>query len=171
MRTPPSPGVPALPRERGHLLTERRHPGSIDLDRMSTRQILELMHAEDRAAAEAVGAALDQVERAAALVLGRLRDGGRLLYVGAGTSGRLGVLDAAECPPTFGTPPGQVVGILAGGPEALVRAREGAEDDAAAGAAAWPAATPSSDSPRAGPRRSSPARWPRRAPPARRPRS
>jgi N-acetylmuramic acid 6-phosphate etherase len=136
MRTPPSPGVPALPRERGHLLTERRHPGSIDLDRMSTRQILELMHAEDRAAAEAVGAALDQVERAAALVLGRLRDGGRLLYVGAGTSGRLGVLDAAECPPTFGTPPGQVVGILAGGPEALVRAREGAEDDAAAGAAA-----------------------------------
>jgi N-acetylmuramic acid 6-phosphate etherase len=103
---------------------------------MSPRQILELMHAEDRAAVDAVGAALDAVERAAALVLGRLRAGGRLLYVGAGTSGRLGVLDAAECPPTFSTPAELVVGILAGGPEALVRAGEGAEDDAGGGAAA-----------------------------------
>ena len=122
--------------DRGHLLTEQRNPASAELDRLETRQVLELMHAEDLRAVRAVGAALDDVARAAALVLESLRGGGRLIYAGAGTSGRLGVLDAAECPPTFGTPPGLVLGVLAGGPEALVHAREGAEDDEAAGAAA-----------------------------------
>jgi N-acetylmuramic acid 6-phosphate etherase len=121
--------------ERGHLLTEQPHPASADLDRMTTREILELMHAEDLKAVEAVGRALDGVQRAAGLVLESLRRGGRLIYVGAGTSGRLGVLDAAECPPTFSTPPEMVQGVIAGGPEALVRALEGAEDDEAAGGA------------------------------------
>jgi N-acetylmuramic acid 6-phosphate etherase len=121
--------------ERGHLLTEQPHPASADLDRMTTREILELMHAEDLKAVEAVGRALDGVQRAAGLVLESLRRGGRLIYVGAGTSGRLGVLDAAECPPTLSTPPQMVQGVIAGGPEALVRALEGAEDDEAAGAA------------------------------------
>jgi N-acetylmuramic acid 6-phosphate etherase len=123
------------PLNRGHLLTEQAHPASSDLDCMSTREILELMHADDRRALEAVGDALEDVERAAALVLEAFRAGGRLIYVGAGTSGRLGVLDAAECPPTFSTPPSMVQAVIAGGPEALVRAREGAEDDAETGAA------------------------------------
>jgi N-acetylmuramic acid 6-phosphate etherase len=122
--------------ERGHLLTEQPHPASADLDRMSLRQILELMHAEDRKAVEAVGHALDQIERAVRMVLEAFSGGGKLIYVGAGTSGRLGVLDAAECPPTFSTPPEMVQGVIAGGFEALVRAREGAEDDIEGGAAA-----------------------------------
>jgi N-acetylmuramic acid 6-phosphate etherase len=124
------------PAERGHILTEQPLPASADLDRLSPRQILELMHHEDRLAVEAVGRVLDQVERAAALVLEAFRNGGRLIYVGAGTSGRLGVLDAAECPPTFSTPPEMVQGVIAGGPDALVRSREGAEDDGPGGAAA-----------------------------------
>ena len=123
----------SAPVERGHLLTEKPHPLSGGLDRMSLREILQLMHAEDQRAVEAVGAALDDVERAAAVVLDRLRSGGRLIYVGAGTSGRLGVLDAAECPPTFSAPPEMVQGIIAGGPEALSRSREGAEDSVSAG--------------------------------------
>ena len=122
--------------DRGHLLTEQRNPASSALDLLTPRQILELMHAEDRRAVEAVGAVLDQVERAALLVTDALRQGGRLIYVGAGTSGRLGILDAAECPPTFSTPPDLVQAIMAGGQEALVRSREGAEDDAEAGGAA-----------------------------------
>ena len=122
--------------ERGHLLTEQPHPVSADLDRLTPRQILELMHVEDLRSVEAVGDALDQVECAAAFVLGAFRSGGRLIYVGAGTSGRLGVLDAAECPPTFSTAPEMVQGVMAGGPEALVRSREGAEDDPEAGASA-----------------------------------
>lgn len=123
-------------RDRGHLLTEQPNPASAELDRLAPREILELMHAEDRRAVEAVGAVLADVERAAALVLEALREGGRLIYVGAGTSGRLGVLDAAECPPTFSTPPELVQGIIAGGTAALVRAQEGAEDDPQAAAEA-----------------------------------
>lgn len=94
------------------------------------------LHAEDRAAVEAVGEVLDEVAEAVELVVTAFRAGGRLIYVGAGTSGRLGVLDAAEIPPTFGTDPELVQGVIAGGIEALVRAKEGAEDDPRAGAAA-----------------------------------
>jgi N-acetylmuramic acid 6-phosphate etherase len=126
--------------DRGHLLTEQCNPASAWLDRMTPGEILQLMHAEDRKAVEAVGEALPEVERAASLVLESLRAGGRLIYVGAGTSGRLGVLDAAELPPTFSAPPELVQGIIAGGPEALLRSHEGAEDDPATGALALRAA-------------------------------
>ncbi len=110
------------------LTTEGRNPASEGIDRLSTLEIVRLMNREDTLVpaavaeqAEAIAAAVDQIAQ-------RLRDGGRLIYVGAGTSGRLGVLDAAECPPTFNTLPEQVVGIIAGGPAALTRAVEGAED-------------------------------------------
>lgn len=121
---------------RGHLDTERRNPRSTALDRLSVAQAFDLMNAEDATVAVAVAAAKAEVVRAIGLVEEAFRAGGRLIYVGAGTSGRLGVLDATECPPTFLTPPEQVVGILAGGRDALVRSVEGAEDDADAGAAA-----------------------------------
>lgn len=114
-------------------LTERFNPRTAQLDRGTTREIVDLLHAENRLVAEAVEAAADEVATLVDDVAARLSRGGRLIYVGAGTSGRLGVLDAAECPPTFGTDPGLVQGIIAGGPEALVRAQEGAEDDEAAG--------------------------------------
>jgi len=111
------------------LTTEARNPRSLDLDRLAVGDVLRLINAEDRTVAEAVGAEIPHIERAVDLVLDAFRGGGRLIYVGAGTSGRLGVLDAAECPPTFGADPGLVVGVIAGGSGALVRAVEGAEDD------------------------------------------
>lgn len=117
-------------------LTEARNPRTEAIDRADPREIVRRIQAEDRAVPIAVqaeaGPIADLVERVAE----RLRRGGRLFYVGAGTSGRLGVLDAAECPPTFGTDPELVQGILAGGPEALLRSREGVEDDREAGRAA-----------------------------------
>ncbi len=126
--TPPS--RPFDPR-----LTEQRNPGTADIDLADPERIVELMNREDRRVPEAVWAERDGVARAVAMVERAFRAGGRLIYVGAGTSGRLGVLDAAECPPTFGTPPELVQGVIAGGPGALVQSAEGAEDDAAAGAA------------------------------------
>ena len=116
------------------LPTEGANPRSRGLDTLGTREILEVMNEEDRRAPVAVAAALPDVARAADLAADALRAGGRLIYAGAGTSGRLGVLDAAECPPTFGTGPDRVVGLIAGGPESMFRAREGAEDDAGGGA-------------------------------------
>lgn len=110
------------------LATESRNPGTTHLDTLSAREIVDLVNAEDATVADAVKAVLDDVARAVDLVADAIGAGGRLLYVGAGTSGRLGVLDAAECPPTFGSDPRTVVGIIAGGTEALVRAVEGAED-------------------------------------------
>jgi N-acetylmuramic acid 6-phosphate etherase len=110
-------------------LTEQRNPRSRRIDRLTPREVVELINAEDRTVAEAVGREADALARAVELVAETFRGGGRLLYVGAGTSGRLGVLDAAEMPPTFGTAPEMVQGIIAGGYGALVRAREGAEDD------------------------------------------
>lgn len=98
------------------------------------REIVSLLHREDRAAVEAVRRVLPSVTRVAEAARDALAAGGRIVYVGAGTSGRLGALDAAECPPTFGTDPAQVVALIAGGPKALIHAVEGAEDDAAAGA-------------------------------------
>jgi N-acetylmuramic acid 6-phosphate etherase len=123
-------------RDRSHLLTEKVNPRTADLDTLEPREILERIHAEDLRAFDAVGEVLDEIGRAAALIEEAFRSGGRLIYAGAGTSGRLGVLDAAECPPTFGSDPGMVVGVVAGGTEALVRSREGAEDRADDGAAA-----------------------------------
>lgn len=126
----------AIFRELSRLVTEQRNPRSRRLDRLTTTQVLRLMNAEDRGVPVAVGREIKKIALAVDLVVDRLRRGGRLVYVGAGTSGRLGVLDAAECPPTFGTPPSLVQGIIAGGRRALVRSVEGAEDDAGAAVAA-----------------------------------
>jgi N-acetylmuramic acid 6-phosphate etherase len=117
------------------LTTEAPNPDSADIDRLDPRGLVDLMNREDARAVAAVAAEADAIARAVALATDRLRRGGRLLYTGAGTSGRLGVLDASECPPTFSTPPEMVVGLIAGGPTALTRAVEGAEDNADQGAA------------------------------------
>jgi N-acetylmuramic acid 6-phosphate etherase len=122
--------------DRSHLLTERRLPDSMGLDAMSVDEAVALMNAQDAAAVAAVAAERANVVKAIELVVAALSAGGRLIYVGAGTSGRLGVLDAAECPPTFRTPPEMVQGIIAGGEGAMFRAKEGAEDRAEDGAAA-----------------------------------
>jgi N-acetylmuramic acid 6-phosphate etherase len=114
--------------------TEAANPASRDLDLLPAVEQARLMNAEDRRVADAVAAVLPAVATAVEAIAERLRRGGRLVYVGAGTSGRLAALDAAECPPTFGTDPKMVEAVLAGGPRAMVEAVEGAEDDAAAGA-------------------------------------
>ncbi len=116
--------------------TEAQNPASRGLDRMSTLDIVTLMNAEDAGIAAAVQDALPQVARAAGCIATRLRGGGRLIYVGAGTSGRLGVLDAVECGPTFSASAEQVQGVLAGGASAMMRSVEGAEDSAEDGAQA-----------------------------------
>ena len=116
-------------------LTERRNPRSQAIDTASAREIVDLINAEDAGVADAVARAGAELARAVELAEEAFRAGGRLLYVGAGTSGRLGVLDATECPPTYGTAPDMVVGIIAGGLPALVRSVEGAEDDVNAGLA------------------------------------
>ena len=110
-------------------LTEARNPRTTGLDQATPLEIVDLLAAEDASVPVAVAGARLQIARTIELVEAAFRSGGRLLYVGAGTSGRLGVLDAAECPPTFGTPPEMVVGLIAGGFRALVRSVEGAEDD------------------------------------------
>ncbi|MBI4544503.1 MAG: N-acetylmuramic acid 6-phosphate etherase [Gemmatimonadetes bacterium] len=117
-------------------LTEQRNPRSARIDELSTLGVVDLINAEDRMVAEAVGEERKEIARCIDIVVDCFRRGGRLFYVGAGTSGRLGVLDAAEMPPTYGTPPELVQGVIAGGPAALVRAQEGAEDHAEDGAAA-----------------------------------
>ncbi|HEU4570412.1 MAG TPA: N-acetylmuramic acid 6-phosphate etherase [Gemmatimonadales bacterium] len=116
-------------------LTERRNPRAHDLDARTSLELVDLINAEDATVPAAVARARAEIARAIDLVEAAFRAGGRLLYVGAGTSGRLGVLDAAECIPTFSAPPGMVVGIIAGGAPALVKPIEGAEDDVNAGAA------------------------------------
>jgi N-acetylmuramic acid 6-phosphate etherase len=113
-------------------LTEQRNPRTEAIDVASSLDIVDLMSAEDRRVPEAVHACRAEIARTVDLAVEAFRGGGRLIYVGAGTSGRLGVLDATECPPTFGTPPDMVVGIIAGGLPALTRSQEGAEDDVAA---------------------------------------
>lgn len=117
------------------ILTEQRNPATLEIDRADTAEILRLMNAEDQKVALAVQRVLPQITRAVDLIYRQVREGGRLVYCGCGTSGRLGVLDASECPPTFGVEPGRVVGVIAGGQNALQNAVEGAEDDAAAGEA------------------------------------
>ena len=120
-------------------VTERRNPRTIDIDLASPETIVDLMSAEDRGVADAVATQRDAIARTITVVEHAFRAGHRLLYVGAGTSGRLGVLDASECPPTFGTDPSMVVGLIAGGDVALRTPVEGAEDDPLAGAAAMDA--------------------------------
>ncbi|MBU1706780.1 N-acetylmuramic acid 6-phosphate etherase [bacterium] len=112
------------------LITEGRNPDSERLDMMSTREMLEMMNREDSSVPSAVRHVIPDIEKAVEIIVAAIRAGGRLFYIGAGTSGRLGVLDAAECPPTFGSPPELVQGFIAGGYGALVKAVEGAEDDA-----------------------------------------
>ncbi len=111
-----------------NLTTEARNPASEDLDALSPRAIVELICSEDMKVAESVRQQAEPIAKAIEVIAHRLGHGGRLIYIGAGTSGRLGILDAAECPPTFNSDPAQVVGIIAGGPQAMLRAVEGAED-------------------------------------------
>ncbi len=117
------------------LVSEGRNPHTADIDLMSSLEVVGAMNAEDRAVPEAVGKTLPEIARAVDAIVAAFNSGGRLVYIGAGTSGRLGVLDASECPPTFGVPPTMVVGLIAGGLDALVNASEGAEDRSEAGAA------------------------------------
>lgn len=117
------------------LTTEARNPASAELDAMSVPDLLAVMNAEDARVAPAVGAALPQIAAAVELITASLRRGGRLVYLGAGTSGRIGLLDAVECPPTFAADPDQVLALLAGGTGAFATAVEGAEDSASAAAA------------------------------------
>ena len=123
-------------RNRGHLLTEQRNPRSRGLDLMTLGRVFDVINAEDAALPGLVAGAKADVCRAVELVTHALRLGGRLIYVGAGTSGRLGVLDAAECPPTFLSDPSRVLGVIAGGDRALRCSIEGAEDSSENGAAA-----------------------------------
>ncbi|CAK6688046.1 MULTISPECIES: N-acetylmuramic acid 6-phosphate etherase [unclassified Synechococcus] len=128
---PPEPGAAlagsAAP-DRGHLLTEQANPASASLDQLSSSELVDLFCREDEKALLAMEAAAPALAEAVEAISARLRSGGRLFYLGAGTSGRLGVLDAAECPPTFCTPPELVQGVLAGGAPALLRSSEGLED-------------------------------------------
>ena len=117
-------------------LTEQRNPKSTKIDKLDVLGIVDLINTEDRLVAEAVSDEREAIARAIELVEKALRAGGRLIYVGAGTSGRLGVLDAAEMPPTFGVDPERIHGVIAGGYQALVRSQEGAEDHLEDGAAA-----------------------------------
>src|SRR5258707_15524058 len=116
------------------LLTESRNPLTEHIDELPTLDMLRLINNEDAKVAEAVAAVLPDIAKAIDEITHRLNDGGRLFYIGAGTSGRLGVLDASECPPTFSVPPDLVQGIIAGGEPALSRATETTEDDPAIGA-------------------------------------
>ncbi|MDW8448378.1 MAG: anhydro-N-acetylmuramic acid kinase [Anaerolineae bacterium] len=132
-----TPGQP----ERAHAaaptgqVTEAINPASRDIDRLSALEIVDVINAEDRRVAEAVATQREALAQAIDAIAERIRQGGRLIYVGAGTSGRLGVLDASEMPPTYNTSPAQVIGLIAGGPAALTRSIEGAEDDVEQGRA------------------------------------
>jgi N-acetylmuramic acid 6-phosphate etherase len=116
------------------LLTEQRNPASAAIDTLPTEEVLRIVNAEDHKVAAAVEREIPAIARAVDAVVEAFQRGGRLFYIGAGTSGRLGVLDASECPPTFSVPPEMVQGIIAGGPAALSRATEVTEDDPAMGA-------------------------------------
>ena len=125
-----SPGMSTTPlfeTLRG-LTTEKRNPRSMAIDTAPTLEILQIINAEDQTVPRAVEAEIPYIAQAVDLIVDAFKAGGRLIYVGAGTSGRLGAVDASECPPTFGTPPEMVQGLIAGGPQAMFRAQEGAED-------------------------------------------
>ena len=114
------------------LVTEARNPRTARLDRISITRLLRIINEEDRTVSAVIARHIPRIAQAVELYAATLRRGGRVFYLGAGTSGRLGVLDAAECPPTFGTDPRQIQGIIAGGNATLIRSREGVEDKAAA---------------------------------------
>jgi N-acetylmuramic acid 6-phosphate etherase len=116
------------PRVRDPRVTEQRNPRTVGIDLAAPLEIVDLINAEDRTVADVVATQREQIARAVETAEATFRAGGRLFYVGAGTSGRLGILDAAECPPTYGTDPEMVQGLIAGGPPAILRAQEGAED-------------------------------------------
>ena len=121
--------TPATIPDRGHLLTEQRLPASAALDALNVEQILTVINEQDSALPAIVRLAIPRLTKVVEAVVRAMRKGGRLIYLGAGTSGRLGVLDASECPPTFHTKPDQVVGIIAGGDTALRKSSEGKEDE------------------------------------------
>ena len=118
----------AIFEEISKLTTEQRNPRSMEIDAKSTLEILQIINEEDKIVPFAVESELPYIEQAVDIIVHALKNGGRLLYFGAGTSGRLGVVDASECPPTFGIPFGMIEGFIAGGKEAMFRAQEGAED-------------------------------------------
>ncbi len=120
---------PTLAEKLGALTTEQGNPASRKFDKLSTESILRITNSEDKLVPIAVEAEIPYIARAVDLVVTSFRSGGRLIYVGAGTSGRLGILDASECPPTFGTDPSTVIAIIAGGRSAVFRSEEGAEDN------------------------------------------
>ena len=124
------------PAELASLATEQRNPASAEMDLLDTVSLVTLMNREDRRVALAIEPELPRIAEAVDIIAQRLRDGGRLIHIGAGTSGRLGVLDASECPPTFNTSPDQVIGLIAGGDHALRHSIEAVEDDPEAGAEA-----------------------------------
>ena len=115
-------------KDRSKLITEQRNPNTLDIDCKSTLEIVDIINAEDSKVINAVHNERQNISKAVDLIVESFKQGGRLFYIGAGTSGRLGVLDASECPPTFGTNPELVRGIIAGGLDALTRSIEGAED-------------------------------------------
>ena len=115
------------------LLTEQPNPASARIDQLSTLDMLQVINAEDRLVADSITPELPRIAQAIDAIVNAFNNGGHLFYIGAGTSGRLGVLDASECPPTFNVPPDQVQGIIAGGESALSRATETTEDDPAIG--------------------------------------
>jgi N-acetylmuramic acid 6-phosphate etherase len=126
--------TPASSGSRGHLMTEQTNPKSEQLDRLSSLEIVDVFNQEDNRTIEAIAGAREDLALAIDRITDAIRQGGRLFYIGAGTSGRLGVLDASECPPTFCTPPELVQGIIAGGFPALVKSSEGLEDSPEGGA-------------------------------------
>lgn len=117
----------------GTLVSETRNSATMELDTLTTLEMMARFNEEDRKVPEAIRQVLPEIARAVDIAAEGMKAGGRLIYLGAGTSGRLGVLDASECPPTFGVPHGLVIGLIAGGPGALLKAVEGAEDDPALG--------------------------------------
>lgn len=119
-----------LPTDRGHVQTEHRHPDSMELDALSARECVELMIEDHKLVSNALLTVSQSLSSLISSLAERLRIGGRLIYIGAGTSGRLGVLDASECPPTFQSDPEQIIGLIAGGDSALRKSSESAEDDA-----------------------------------------
>jgi N-acetylmuramic acid 6-phosphate etherase len=133
MSDAPSELDPEATQKLASSVTEAVDERFAELDRMSSAELAELINTEDRKVAPAVGDCVARIARAADVILAGLEAGGRLFYVGAGTSGRLGIVDASECPPTYGVDPGLVQGIIAGGDRAVFRSQEGAEDDRQAG--------------------------------------
>lgn len=115
--------------ELDYIATEQRNENTSNIDSKSVLEMVRLMNEEDKKVAFAVEKELDKIAKASEVIYGQIKKGGRLIYIGCGTSGRLGILDAVECPPTFGTDPELIQAIIAGGTEAIFRAKEGAEDD------------------------------------------